>query len=300
MKLNRHVSRSALILSGAVLAVWPCLQPPLAIAQPTSGVVLWDTGAPAGSPTTLQDRSSWKAVPSDLLILEANPSKASSDPGYYGREYSFKGDAVVENQKVLAVFWSATGRMGLYSKSAGNKGGDPGSTNGGSPGKILELFPLGQTTGPVHFEILRNADDEVVLQVTYHDAPQLSASFGFGRSEIIEIEPSANLKNFTIVAPLEYAVVPSFIGDDLIYGAQEKAGNGSDPLSLPNENMLLGLLKGESTQFVMTWPKGGQQIRLALGEDSDGKRPIDSIHLESGGQSFYLAPMAATGIWHKE
>ena len=61
-------------------------------------------------------------MPTDLLTLEADPLKASSDPGYYGREYSFKGDAVVENGYVTAVFWSAKGKVVIYSKAdAGRK-----------------------------------------------------------------------------------------------------------------------------------------------------------------------------------
>ena len=63
-------------------------------------VVIWDTVAPLPVTADGTDRSGWKAVPSDLLTLEADPPKASSDPGYYGREYTFKGDVVVENQSL--------------------------------------------------------------------------------------------------------------------------------------------------------------------------------------------------------
>jgi hypothetical protein len=236
-------------------------------------------------------------VPADLLTLEANPPKASSDPGYYGRDYVFKGDAVVENQKLLAVFASADGRMILYSRLANVQTNDSPQMACGKLVKTLELMPAG-TAGQVHLEVLGNANDEVVLQMTYSGSPQSSVIFSFGRTEIVEVKSSSNLKTFTLAAPFDYAIVPGFIVDDLIYGVQDKeAGDG---LSLPSENILLGLLKGEATQFVITWPRGKQKLRLGLGQESNGSRQIESLRFETDGQSFYLAPLAAVGIWHRE
>src|ERR1043166_2951815 len=63
-------------------------------------LVIWDTGTKLSATPNLKERTDWKAVPRDLFALEADPGKASSDPGYYGREYSFRGDAVVENEKI--------------------------------------------------------------------------------------------------------------------------------------------------------------------------------------------------------
>ena len=76
-------------------------------------VTVWDTGARLVGTAEPENRTGWKAVPSELFALEADPLKAASDPGYYGREYSFAGDAVVENQRLLAVFSSAKGRVVL-------------------------------------------------------------------------------------------------------------------------------------------------------------------------------------------
>jgi hypothetical protein len=84
-------------------------------AEAAPNVVLWDTVAPLdGAPGA--DRSAWKAVPRDLMLLETNAPKASSDPGYYGRGYAFKGDAVVENHYLAAVFCSTAGKVAIYSK----------------------------------------------------------------------------------------------------------------------------------------------------------------------------------------
>src|SRR5437879_556022 len=100
-------------------------------------VVLWDTVTPLADALPTADPSPWKQVPRDLLTLESDPPKASSDPGYYGREYLFKGDAIVENDKLTAVFFAARGRLEIYLK------GDAKLASGAHFGrKLMELVPL--------------------------------------------------------------------------------------------------------------------------------------------------------------
>jgi hypothetical protein len=236
-----------------------------------------------------------------LLLLEADPPKARSDPGYYGREYSFKGDAVVENEKLIAVFLSAKGRIVLYAK------GQSALTNGLAPAtpaaadRILELAStqvLSKSSGPRSVDILRNAEDELILRFYFGRSPEVSAVLGFGKTEIIDVKPSAEMKEARITGAFEYGVVPSFIGDDLVFGSVET--NSLNALCLPSENMFLGLVKGESAEVVMTWPKGNQQLRLGLGDVQAGQRSFDFVDFDNAGQSFYLAVLSASGIWHRE
>jgi len=105
------------------------------------------------------------------------------------------------------------------------------------------------------------------------------------------------MKHVRLTSPIEYGVVPSFVGDDLIYGAAERAA--TNVLSVPAENIFLGLLTGESKELVVTWPKGKQRVSLRTGEEN-GKSLIQSIDLDNDAQSFYLAAITAPGIWHKE
>lgn len=88
--------------------------PGVAMEPERASPELWDTDAHFSDSVDISTHDGWRAVPTDLLALEANPPKASSDPGYYGREYVFRGDAVVENQKVLALFWASKGTLLLY------------------------------------------------------------------------------------------------------------------------------------------------------------------------------------------
>ena len=290
--------RGFLSLPLGVASLWTCF---VSSAPAAPAVVLWDTGTPATGTTNLEERSGWKVVPSDLLTLEANPPKASSDPGYYGREYTFKGDAVVENQKLVGVFSAAKGRFVLYSKPNSAQAGAPTAASNSGASRILELFPSSSAVSaaePSPIGILRNADDEVVLQIAYPGSTGASVVFGFGRTEIVDVKPSESLARFTIAAPFAYVVAPAFVGDDLIFGPQDK--DAGDALCLPSESLLLGLLNGEGTELVMTWPQGKQQLGLGLGAEANGRRAIEAIDFQSGGQSFYLAALAAPGIWHKE
>src|SRR5438876_8588790 len=115
-------------------------------AAAAANVVVWDAGARFANAIDTENRAGWKAVPSELFAFEAEPAKAASDPGYYGREYSFKGDAVVENRELAAVFWWEKGRVVLYSKA---DAAQTGSASAGKPSlgkKILEFVPLQSKT----------------------------------------------------------------------------------------------------------------------------------------------------------
>ena len=272
-------------------------------AEAATNVVLWDTGAPFSQTTGAANGEAWKAVPSELFVFEADPPKAASDPGYYGREYSFQGDAVVENRSLTALFWSAAGRVVIYAKerAASPSGVAPGRAGLGR--KILEIvprptkIPSGKMRRP---EILRNAGDEVVLEVAFSagGAADATAVFSFGKNELLEIKPGAGLKGISLVAPIDYGVVPGFVGDDLIFGPTDFTS--ADPLTLPAENVFLGLLKGESDELVMTWPKGRQQLRLRSALDSQGQRAVESVDFDTDGQSLYVAALSAPGLWHRE
>ena len=251
---------------------------------------LWDTGSPFGETVDTANRATWKAVPSDLLTLEADPLKASSDPGYYGREYTFKGDAVVENGCVTAVFWSGKARVVVYSKA------DAGT-------KVIELVPPQAKTQPMRItrcEVLRNAGDEVALDVSFSAGAgqESSAVFAFDKTQIVEIRPQPDMKGISLTGPIEYGVAPTFVGDDLIVAPRQFAS--ADTLHVPAENLFLGLLQGENSELVMTWSKGKQQMRLNLGNNGQGTRLIESIDFDNDGQSLYLALLEAPGIWHRE
>jgi hypothetical protein len=117
MKPYRDVTKRKTVLLEALLQALLATAVALAAVQrvqAASNIVLWDTLSPLSGNLEAQDRTGWRVVPSDLLSLEADSRAASSDPGYYGREYLFKGDAVVENARLAAVFRSTKGQVEVY------------------------------------------------------------------------------------------------------------------------------------------------------------------------------------------
>ena len=69
--------RKALLVALTILAGISEIQR----AEAATNVVLWDTLSALADPLEVENRTDWKPVPSDLLTLEADPPKASSDPG---------------------------------------------------------------------------------------------------------------------------------------------------------------------------------------------------------------------------
>jgi hypothetical protein len=263
-------------------------------AAPT--ILLWDTVA--ALPETPADTNGWKLVPRDLLALEANPSKARSDPGYYGREYSFSGDAVVENDKLAAVFFGSKGRVAIFSKQNSITTATGLQKFGQKMAEVAPLPGNGQDARIKRIQIQRHAGDQIVLEVFFSTGADEPCVFDFSRNEIVGIKSPLGMRGISIRAALEHLIVPSFIGDDLIYEATNyKAGAR---LHVPAENLMLGLTSGESGELVMTWPKGKQRLILDVGNDKDGNRFINSIEFENDGKPFALATLSAPGIWHKE
>ncbi len=283
MFMNSSLLLRKLFLAGVVTVL--AMQP--ARLSAASNVTLWDTG----SAYRAGERAAWKVVPSDLLSLEANPPKASSDPGYYGREYIFSGDAVVENNSLLAVFSSAAGKMLFYTK------GDHGKEE---PRLIFEFTPQTKTAiGAINrCDILRNAGDEVRLNITFggKNMPEYSVAFAFDKSEVVEIKPTGTVTGMALTTALDYGVAPGFIGDDLIFPGE----TSSKSIFVPAENAFVGLVKGGNDMLVMTWPAGQQRLSLQLAEGESSKKRIESIAFSNDGQSLFVAALSAPGIWHKE
>jgi hypothetical protein len=266
-----------------------------AVGASPANIQLWDTGTPLNDSVDLTNRDAWRKVPSDLLRLEANPSKASSDPGYYGQEYIFRGDTVVENAKIIAVLSKAGGKLLLYSKPQLAAQPVPAPA---AP-KILELCAAASNSAPATVIIQRNSADDVVLELAPDGNSANALVFCFDRAEIVYVRPRGELKVVRIRAPVEYAVLPSFIGDDLIFGPPGRAP-AEAACALPADNFLVGLLSGESSELVMTWPVGNQRLSMELGSGTNGHPRIESLIFNHDGRSFCVAPLTASGIWHRE
>ncbi len=262
-------------------------------AQPKSGrptVVVWDTVAPLGTAMDLRSRDRWQAVPANLLRLESNFEAATADPSHYGRIFSFAGDVVLENQHVIVAFPSDTGRMVIYTK-AGMK-------------KKVELIPLqlkGKAARIAQCSLLQNTGDAATLEVSFSARGvrgNLDVVFSLGQTGIIGITPAEDVKGMSILSEIEYGVAPYFIGDDFVFSPQFDSSQNS--LSVPCDNLLLGLLRGQEDLLVVTWPTGTQKVTLTMERDGQKQGLFEAIDFEHSGKGLYLALISAPGIWHKE
>lgn len=259
-------------------------------------VVLWDTGSPlAREPQSVEPQ--WRPVPAEMVSLEKDPLKAASDPGYYGREYAFGGDAVVENDHLTAVFQARSGTVTLFAKEVLSDAEEPRASDGlGRKIAALEVVEPGMKgLAFMDLRVIRNAGDEVALEVA--SLGETSAVFVFDRTGIVEIRPRSRSKFFRVSADIAHAVVPSFVGDDLIYSAVRSSAAS---LTLPAENALMGLLEGEDAKLIMTWPESGQQLTLRTAEGAGSQRLFGAIDFDAAGRSFFLSALTAPGIWHAE
>jgi len=292
MKSNRVIGNYGMFISETTLIL--LLVTGISISasgsnEKTANTLIWDTMSSFGVTVNLQNRTSWKPVPTDLLILERDPVAASSDPGYYGREYTFSGDAVVENEHLVAVFHSKKGHVVIYSKADTN-----------SP--KLELVPLelkGRPAKITHCSILQNTGQDAAMEVTFTgQGTNFSAVISFDLTGIVDIKPGRNIKGISVISPIAHGIVPNFIGDDLIFSPGDYASMNT--LCVPSENLFVGLLEGHNDMLVVTWPEGKQKMNLVLDSNQHKSHLIESIDLDNDGKSLYLAVLSAPDIWHEE
>ncbi len=267
---------------------------PLLRAAPN--ILLWDTGTKSEKVPEAKDKQNWRIVPTDLFKLEKDPLKSSSDPGYYGREYAFAGDMVVENRHLTAFFSSGEGKIYLYAKGMSSPAPSSESDLGT---KIGELSLLHSPEARIrNVNLLRNSGDQVAAEVYFSAGSRtIPLLVEFEKTEIIEINAPRG-SGLSFQGSIEYAIAPSFVGDDLLFGTVQETE--ADSLAVPAENLMLALLAGEQQELVYSWPNGKQRVNLKLNPEKDGQRTIRSIDFESDGKPLFMAPLSAPGIWHRE
>ena len=260
----------------------------LSTSQMAAAIRIWDTVSPLVDETVSADRSGWKVVPTE--------AEKWSRPEYYNPEnyslrHSFTGDAVAENEHLLAVFSSARGKVIICSKDE-------------HTAMKLEVVPLEFRMDPARITrvgVLQNSGDEAVLETVFINRKtdeSLSCVFAFGKKNIVEIRPSENVEGMSVLAPIRYGVVPDFLSDDLIVDPREYPL--LETLHLPSANVFVGLVEGQKNVLTVTWPVGRQRVRLTPNKDQGEPRLIESVDIENDGKSVFLAVLSVQAIWHEE
>ncbi len=197
-----------------------------------SAVRLWDTAAPIQGWPDLTQRQSWQAL----------ATTASAH---------LQGDLVVETDGLVVAFASQLGEV-LVSASAESPQGKASIRPAGVSGKEAVIA---STT-------VAEQDGVVLVEAGFRvpGADSLPITFRFAGDRTVAIRPEGDAHGITLAAPVELAVVPSLVGDDLIYDSRDYAG--ARTLSLPSEHFLVGLLRGENSMLVATWQEAMPSVRL--------------------------------------
>jgi len=252
----------------------------LTAGQAASGeprTTVWDTGKRFSDGTIdLDKRDGWQAVAPD------------SSAGH-----AFKGDAVVENDKLQVLFAPGCGGGPVvYSRSDVSK-----------ERRRMSLVPLGAKHEPCEtitsIKIARNTGDEVAIEVTSKgkngESARTSFSLGPARS-FVAVGPVEGAAALRVVAPARFAVVPDFFGDDIVFDPRNSSGAR---VFVPAENCLLSLTGDGSTILMGVWPAGEQEVLAVIGGRKE-ERSLEAIEISFDRKNIYLAVLDGPRIWHSQ
>jgi len=273
---HKRIVASILTLAAGAAVVWgqrwhgeetPSLP---AEATKPAAVRLWDTVVPLHRQADIARRGGWRPITGRL-------------PG------RLRGDLVVETNALAAAFASRLGKVLLCALA------DPGQ------GRV-ELVPVelrGKRTVLESTKTDRPSAGVVAVRASF-GAPgrrSLPIAFSFTANRILRIAPQGGARGISLIAPIDLALVPSFVGDDLIYDVWDYPS--AETLSVPSEHLLLGLLKGGRSMLVMTWQDDRPPVKLVLSNPGPGGAALQAADLMGGG-SLSLALLEAPGIWYRE
>jgi hypothetical protein len=264
---SRRWFAGAVVLLGVVVAA--LVTQPARSGSAPAPVDMWDTVVPLRGQGTVKQGEKWRRVDAEA-----------------GESVRLQGDLVVQTGATSAAFASRLGEVLVH-----------GMTGSASPTVAIRPAELAGKQAEIAATTVSERDGAIVVRADFRavGAKSLPISFSFTDGRILAITPEEGTRGVSVAAPIELAVVPSFVGDDLIYDPKDYPS--AKALSLPSEHFLLGLVKGEGSMLVMTWQEAMPSVQLAL-TGSAGKQSIGAVTFTGGGLS--LALLEAPCIWHRE
>ncbi|MHB1035288.1 MAG: hypothetical protein ACYC35_10845 [Pirellulales bacterium] len=198
--------------------------------------------------------------------------------------FAATGDPVIASKTQLAAIDSATGRVEFYTRQA-NQLKRRGSVACDSIASFKGCrIVRGEKPGSLGIEV-SSAPNTLVLTVS------------LSNDGVFEFRPTGTRRLTVSDCPIQYGIVPSFVGTDLVYTA--KSHPGLDRLYVPSMNLVVGLLEGNDCMLVGAWPSGQQLARFET-KSQGGQRTLDSFSLDTAGKSFYLSCVEGANLWHAE
>src|ERR1043166_4687136 len=236
-------------------------------------LTIWDTGSPSETPLTpanLLKRPGWSPIAPDQ------------------KNASFRGDAVVSNGKILAVFRKHGAGIEVYT------GGDPA---------LLRFRAVLQATDGnaarlVRLALAENGKGRVCLEASCQTAKgtSIAARFSLKKDDVaLETEPGAGAVGLRVECPSRYALLPDFFADDMAIDATKIP---LPAIEVPSENFVLQPAPDGEAIVMAVFENRDQDVRLTVSGEKE-KRTITGSEIRFGkGRKIWVGLLESPGIWH--
>ena len=229
------------------------------------GVTAWISGAAFSGEMASLEKGSWERLPAGELprIVAGYPVLASKTTVV----------ALSHDGKTLSVYTRRDGRL----------------TRRGQ-------IHVSSEEGAARFKLAADAKQPGLAVGVFSQDDKLRGAVSLRPDGIIEIKQPPG-REVVVRSRMEYALVPSLIGTDLLFDPDTYP----DQLDfyLPSMNMVVGLMDEGNCTMVGAWPPGEQLASLRM-EKKGTRRAIGSFALGTDGRSFYLAYIEHPKMWHQE
>lgn len=248
------------------------------VAQEESARVavrLFDTRTDSAAPLpgeALSRRTGWAEVPEDDLT------------------HSFKGDAVVMNDRVACVLRRNARGAEVYSIGLE-----------GVKRRTLLAPATGAKSGTLtSFTIVENNPGAGAVDAGFTTAAGEKMTLRYELKvgqPVVQTEARGGVTSLRVEAPCRFAVMPDFFADDIVIDAADLTVTEAE---LPSDNFFIHLLP-DGQAMVMTVVKTSEEdLRVTLSGRGDA-RMIDRSELRYGKDGrIWVAVLAGAAIWHRQ
>ena len=241
--------------------------------QPAASVAIFDTGTSSPAPLAGQAFAG-KAVWTEL------PEGAAP--------HKFKGDAVLANSHITAVFRQNGPGAELY--------------GGGAEKPVLRavLAPMADKAAArlASVAIVASAAGKAAVDAAFKMPGGKDATVRFelqAGQVFVRTEARGGADRLRLEAPCRFAVLPDFFADDI---AVDAAALPVDRAELPSENFLLHMVGRGEAIVMAVWNQREADVQVALA-GQDEARAIQASEIPYGTKgSVYVALLEGPGIWH--
>ncbi len=239
-----------------------------------AAVQLFDTGIPSPAPLAaalLTRKPAWTEIPEDKIPT------------------SFKGDAVLINDRLALVLRQGASGAELYSLSAGVA----------SQRAVLAPVGSGSTRTLKSFTVLENSQASGAAEATFaaSDGQTLSLRFELKLGQpFVLTERRAATVSLRVETACRFVIMPDFFADDIVVDAEELPITQAE---LPSDNLLLRLTPDCQAIVMTVLKRNAEDIHVAVAGSPGNRLFTDSeLRFDQDGK-IWVGVLAAPAIWHQ-